>query len=84
MCLFPRRCLLRVAYRPVWLLLCAVLAAGLHAAESPTQKRKGGSARGNIAKGQAPASAQWWRTIDTGPSVSDTIYFRPDGSQTSW
>ena len=78
MFLSSHRCSHRVALCPVLLLLVAVLAAGLHAAEGPAQKRKGGGGRGNIAKGQAPASAQWWRVIDTGPFISDTFYFRPD------
>src|SRR5688572_33432634 len=65
---------------PIWLLMSVVVcAAALQGADAAATKRKGGGNRGNLTKGAASPTAQWWREIDTGPFISDTILSQRDG-----
>src|SRR5688572_28750019 len=65
---------------PIWLLMSVVVCAvALQGAYAEATKRKGGGNRGNLAKGAASPTAEWWREIDTGPFISDTILSRRDG-----
>src|SRR5689334_4115841 len=59
--------------------LLLAVAGAVHAADAPAETRKGAN-RGNLARGQAPSSMQWWREIDTGPFISDTILTSREGN----
>ncbi len=52
--------------------LATVFAVAAHSAEGPVTKKQGGG-KGQQARAAAGGAAQWWKEIDTGPFIADTM-----------
>jgi mono/diheme cytochrome c family protein len=79
MCHSPRRRSSSFQFHSLQVVIAAAslaIAGGIFAADAPTQPRKAG---GKAARGAAGQATAWWREIDTGPFIADTILSARDG-----
>ena len=56
----------------LWFALLVTASAALVRGADAVNDKKGGRGGGG-GRGKMPAGALWWREIDTGPFISDTI-----------